>query len=55
MTLPDNNKLFDDLTDEEQEKVMQELDDVLTNKDGKLEQAFEEHWKTKLSSPEVDD
>ncbi|NMM40734.1 hypothetical protein [Pseudoalteromonas arctica] len=55
MTLPDNNKPFDDLTSEEQEKVMQELDDVLSNKDGKLEQAFEEHWKTKHSSSKVDD
>jgi len=55
MTLPDNNKPFDDLTSEEQEKVMQELDDVLSNKDGKLEQAFEEYWKTKDSSPKVDE
>ncbi|WP_304180376.1 hypothetical protein [Pseudoalteromonas prydzensis] len=55
MTLPDNNKPFDDLTAEEQEEVMQDLEDILINKDGKLRQSFEDHWKTKPSSPQVDD
>lgn len=55
MTLHDNNKLFDDLTSEEQEEAMQDLEDILINKDGKFEQAFEEHWKTKNSSPKVDE
>ena len=55
MTLPDNNNPFDDLTAEEQKEVMQELDDIANNKDGKLKQAFEVHWKSQPSSPEVDD